>query len=534
MSGFDATRLMDLMPGLIAYIDRDLRIRYANQRYADLRGIDRHALIGMFLKDVVSAENFAIGQDRLTDALQGRGGTVEYDLPYGDKIQRVQAEYVPDFDGHGNVCGIMAFLTELSPRPDLHQRIADSEGLFEDAFSNSPIGMALVDTLGNIVRANRNFADMLQRSEQELTGMSFSVITHPDDIDADIFLFRQVLAGTRNGYRIDKRYLKADGGIVETTLSVTAMRNAAGEIVRFVSQIEDITEQRQAQRRLTETNAQLSLALDALSGGMWHMDLATNHFQTSEQLAHYIAGSQSQPLGLDEYLARINSADQASANLMPLMTGELDSNTAEYRLDTVDGERWMRCSRRLVRDDVGKPRKIVGVAIDISREREQIRRSEVQAHSDSLTGLLNRRGFEKRSARANGQGSCAILAIDLDAFKQVNDRYGHAAGDQVLTVTARRLQAVVRDGDIVARLGGDEFVVMLADADEPAMRDVSSRILASLHDPISIGDGETSVGCSIGALWLPSWPDDVNTVHARADAALYEAKAAGKNTIRFA
>jgi diguanylate cyclase (GGDEF)-like protein/PAS domain S-box-containing protein len=530
----DKARLFDLLPGLVVYVDADQRIRYINRRYAEARSVDAQASIGKRVGEVAGSVNYMAIRNALEDALSGRNVIFEYDLVSGGGKQRIAAEYVPDFDADGRVVGVLALLTDLTPRRNLQAQLEEGERLFEDAFSNSPIGMALVDTSGHIMRANRSFAAMLQRSNEALAGASFATLTHPDDVDADLFLFRQVLAGTRNGYKIDKRYLRPDGGIVETTLSVVAMRNAAGEIVRFISQIEDVTEQRNAQRRLSEANVQLSLALDALNGGVWHMDLSTDRFETSEQLAHFIAGPLSKPLGLDAYMARMNPADHAGADLMPLITGELDRNSAEYRLETNDGERWMRCDRKLVRDHTGRPRKIVGVAIDITREREEISRSEAQAHADSLTGLLNRRGFEKRCAKVAAASRFAILAIDLDGFKQVNDRHGHAAGDQVLVATARRLQAAVRDRDIVARLGGDEFVVTLVDAGEGAVEEIAERILASVREPIAISGGEAVVGCSIGIHVLPVWPADINAAHARADAALYDAKAAGKNTWRSA
>jgi diguanylate cyclase (GGDEF)-like protein/PAS domain S-box-containing protein len=528
----DKARLLDLMPGMIAYFDSGLRFRYANQKYADWRGTDRQSIIGRHCREVVGTANFMAVLRWVTEALEGKAVAFEYDMITRDEKRRVQVEYVPDFDSAGKVAGIVALVIDLTARLDINQRVAESEALFDDAFSNSPIGMALVDTDGVLIRVNANFCSMLMRSPEELVGMSFGEITHPDDIDADLCLFNQVLAGSRDGYKIDKRYLQADGGIVETTLTVTAMRNAAGEIVRFISQIEDITQSRQAQRRLTETNTQLSLAMELVSGGFWHMDVGSGYFQTSERLAHFIMGEPSDPLDLAAYVSRINPEDMGNADIRPLIEGKVDRNRSEYRLRTAAGERWLRCDRKLVRGSDGEPLKIVGMAVDITKERDQLRRTQDEADTDSLTGLLNRRGFEKRF-RQEGQGSsCGILALDLDGFKQINDRLGHDAGDQVLVEVARRLRAAVREGDLIVRLGGDEFVVVLIRSDETMNRTVAERIRASLCASIPVNGQALETGCSIGTTWFRTWPVDLRQSLARADAALYRAKAAGKNTWR--
>lgn len=528
----DKARLLDLMPGMIAYFDVDLIFLYANRLYTEWRGTDQYSILGKHCREVIGNANFTAVRKKLAEAQAGKASAFEYDMITGGEKRRVQAEYVPDFDAAGKVAGIMVLLTDLSPRQDLQQKIAEGEALFEDAFSNSPIGMALVDTMGIIIRANASFCGMLARSREEMTGANFADITHPDDINADLILFRQVLAGSRDGYTIDKRYLRSDGGIVETRLTVTAMRNAAGEIVRFISQIEDITLPRQAQRRLIETNAELSLAVELVSGGFWHMDVASGQFRTSERLAAFIGGAEARPLDLAGYTARINPDDLKSGDIRPLIEGKIDRARSEYRLMTASGERWMRCDRKLVRDSGGRPAKIVGMAIDITRERDQIRRTQHEADTDSLTGLLNRRGFEKRFRRIPPDFSCGVLALDLDGFKQVNDRFGHDSGDLVLIEVARRLKDMVREGDMVVRLGGDEFVIALVNPDEELNSVVAERIRVSLSQPMSIGRQSVVIGCSIGTAWLAAWPDDLRPTLARADAALYEAKAAGKNTWR--
>jgi diguanylate cyclase (GGDEF)-like protein len=165
---------------------------------------------------------------------------------------------------------------------------------------------------------------------------------------------------------------------------------------------------------------------------------------------------------------------------------------------------------------------------------------EQRAGSDSLTGLANRARLiselEDAIARvSHGFSGVTVMYIDLDGFKQVNDRYGHAGGDELLQEVARRLKDCLRSNDVVARLGGDEFVVLMTGWIERSyIQAIATRILLSIGRPISLSTGQDAyIGCSIGI--ADSWEPGVTArdLLKASDAALYEAKAAGKNTLRF-
>jgi len=278
------------------------------------------------------------------------------------------------------------------------------------------------------------------------------------------------------------------------------MRDGKGDVVRFISQIEDITKIKEAERELAERAAMLSLAMQALRGGFWHMDVATETFETSDCLAEFINGPQAPRFDLQAYLSCINPDDLASADLEPLMRGMIDQSVAECRLKTVDGERFMRCDRRLLRDEGGAPMRIVGVTIDLTQERLKLEDLQRRSETDQLTGLRNRRGFKRGlDALQSGLGYC-ILAIDLDGFKTVNARYGHAMGDAILEATARRLTAIIGDGDLVARMGGDEFLIAHCGDQQSGIR-LAGAIVAAMRQPILAGGIASDVGVSIGGIW---------------------------------
>ena len=192
----------------------------------------------------------------------------------------------------------------------------------------------------------------------------------------------------------------------------------------------------------------------------------------------------------------------------------------------------------LLRDEMGRPEGYLGVSVDVTdRTRlEQVLRR--QATSDPLTALPNRLVFEDRLSRAVTRATrtgeaVGVLLVDLDGFKQVNDRYGHAFGDKVLSQLARRLTHCVREADTVARLGGDEFVILTeGDAIRSHAAEIATRVLDAMRRPLVSEDGSVQLGASVGIAVLDGRRDpagaEVDLVQ-QADAAMYEAKALGKN-----
>ncbi|HET9106495.1 MAG TPA: diguanylate cyclase [Steroidobacteraceae bacterium] len=185
------------------------------------------------------------------------------------------------------------------------------------------------------------------------------------------------------------------------------------------------------------------------------------------------------------------------------------------------------------------PQLLLGVINDVTEHKRSVAAAQELAMSDPLTGLLNRRGIEAAMERAfamrSPQGSLALLAIDLDHFKQVNDRLGHEAGDKMLQHVAREIAAAVRRSDLVGRLGGDEFLAVLVDVGQPQQAlQIAQEIIARLETPIDWHGTAVRAGASIGIAISAGGEESPAALLRRADAAMYASKQAGRGSARLA
>jgi diguanylate cyclase (GGDEF)-like protein/PAS domain S-box-containing protein len=199
--------------------------------------------------------------------------------------------------------------------------------------------------------------------------------------------------------------------------------------------------------------------------------------------------------------------------------------------------KWMSIST--VRDDDGKPTHYVGISADISRLKRTQEQLHYLAHYDQLTGLPNRLLAHERLqqaitfAKRHGH-MLAVLLLDLDEFKRINDSMGHLAGDQLLNEVGRRLKDNIRESDDVARIGGDEFTVLLRNVRNPAnAAHLAQKLIQSLSEPYSLYDHEVYISSSIGITLCPEDGEDMFTLMKNADAAMYHAKRSGRNNYQF-
>lgn len=281
--------------------------------------------------------------------------------------------------------------------------------------------------------------------------------------------------------------------------------------------------------------------------GTWDWDIDTEQLYWSDAI-YPMFGFQVGEIvpSYELFCASVHPDDRVqvrSGELRCIETGE--NHDEEYRVVWADGRiRWLRETGNVVCDSQGKAVKMIGVVRDITEEKAWASQLQNLAHHDALTGLPNRLVVEQRLALAlekarNSNTRVALAFIDLNDFKTINDRNGHAIGDQVLKFTAKRLKQMLRTADTVARIGGDEFVLILEGFSpgvgvEEEVRLLCVNVIASLAFPMIVSGELLQVGTSLGVAIYPDHAASMDTLIHLADLAMYEAKRSGDNQFRLA
>ena len=322
-------------------------------------------------------------------------------------------------------------------------------------------------------------------------------------------------------------------------------REASGQLVSYGS-ITDITQRKAAEQRLRESEARFRSLTDLSSDWYWELD---EQFRFTDFVGYRDGKSiltRDDSLGKTRWeLGALNLSDEDwEAHRRVLESHQPFRDLELQRLDANGQTYWIAISGTPIIDDKGVFRGYRGIGRDISKRKHAEDETQRLAFYDTLTGLPNRRLLMDRlahaqvtSARSRHYG--ALLFIDLDNFKDLNDTLGHDVGDMLLEQVALRLVSCLREGDTAARFGGDEFVVMLEDLDErdaEAARQaelVAEKILNRLNAPYELVGRQHSSSPSIGITLFSGSALGVDELLKRADVAMYQAKAAGRNTLRF-
>jgi diguanylate cyclase (GGDEF)-like protein/PAS domain S-box-containing protein len=317
-----------------------------------------------------------------------------------------------------------------------------------------------------------------------------------------------------------------------------------GRPLKRTSVLQDITERRLAESAARETEERWKLALESAGDGVWdwYVEAGTEFFSKRLlQMCGFVdADINSNPAEFDDR-THPDDMEQLRQARLDHFEGRTPSYQSERRILCKDGTwKWV-LSRGMVisRDANGNPLRMIGTFTDISSRKDAEALIRHQAFYDTLTGLPNRRMLRdrleqeiKKSKRDNEQ--LAILFIDLDHFKEVNDTLGHDRGDLLLVEAGRRIQACVRASDTVARMGGDEFTVILSELpNSNHLEGILQKMLHTLGDVFQLGAEQVFVSASIGITMYPTDATEIEDLLKNADQALYVAKGAGRNRFGF-
>ncbi len=297
-------------------------------------------------------------------------------------------------------------------------------------------------------------------------------------------------------------------------------------------------------RALRESEERWKLALEAAGDGVWDWNVQLDTVVFSERYKQMV-GYTDQDIAANEeaWRGRIHPDDRAQVDedIKAYLDGRTAAYHNEHRVICRDGSiKWVLARGAIVgRTQDGKPLRMIGTHADITERKNMEERMRHMAHYDPLTELPNRALITDRLQQAVAKSRrdkthMAVMFLDLDKFKPVNDTLGHEVGDLLLKQVAKRLQGCVRASDTVARIGGDEFIVLLNTIDQRQdAAIVAEKMLHALGQPFEVAGHSVEISCSIGVSVYPEQGEDEKLLLINADIAMYHAKKNGRNDYQF-
>lgn len=526
------SRALMLMPSGVAIIRAsDGHIVDCNPRMCEMFGVERQAMLGRSSIELWLWDNPA-DRDTLVTTLD-QPLAQEFWMRHSDG-SRWRALVCASWLDLGGEAHYLAMISDIDRLVHAEATALHSERRIESALSAAGIGYVDLDFARNRASGNEamaRFFDYPVAGEHDISPIRTDWIDriHPEDRQkiADAFCAMQAFRDIprRSEFRI------RDGDnwrwMVSTMEPIESTRD--GRVLRWVGTYVDVSAQHQAVEQLQLAAHVLSHSSDA----MVICDTRGNILQVNHAFERLTGMSRTQAIGAS--LARL-SGPECHCETPPdnqAWEGERPFLTASGQLLAC----WQR--QTPVTDALGETRHLFITLTDLTERRRAEARIRFLAEHDPLTGLINRAAFSERLEQALLQSqrdgsSNALMFIDLDNFKQVNDSLGHAAGDLLLREVAQRLRGVVRASDVIGRLGGDEFVVLLSRIPDPGdAAQVAEKILATLNEPFSLAGDEVQSPASIGVALSPQDGSDSDLLMRHADAAMYFVKTHGRHGWRF-
>ena len=512
----------------------ELRIIAANRAADELLGIERGRVVGrpvvefastsqdqFFWEDVAAGRSHAIRSETLLRREDGAIRQIER------RVSRVQID-------DGPPCYLVAMI-DRSEQRGAEQQLESIIAELRATLESTADGILVVDMDGGIRGFNQRFA--------ELWGLPAGLLDQRDDARifqwladhvVDVEAYRQRMGQIERTPLLEASdvLLLRSGRVLER---VTLPQFARGRPIGRVYSFRDITQRLADEARLKLAASVFESSLDAIFVADARFRLVAGN-PTFEQLTGWrVAELEGQPA------ARLLSGKATRAEMKALRS---DLRRKGYW----QGELWTRrrdgephpCLFSLVRvaDESGTAVQYIGFAKDLSEALAARKRIEELAFTDPLTGLPNRVLLRERFEMAisyakRDHGTFAVLFVDLDRFKQINDSLGHGFGDRVLMTVADRLLDCVRQVDTAARIGGDEFMVLLAGVDAAGAEVAARRILHAISEPVNVDEMSFSLTVSIGIAMYPEDGTDADELTKNADSAMYAVKERGRADLRF-
>lgn len=440
----------------------------------------------------------------------------------------------------------MARLAGIAIKRQLDEdRLRTSEARYRGLFENVVDGVYIASRKGEIITANPALVEMLgYDSVEDLKAVGQTILLYVNPIDRERVFARLEAQGVVKNF--EYRLRRKDGSQIVVLENSRAILDDDKNVIAHEGTITDITERKRAETRVFEEKERAQVTLQSIGDGVITTD-ADGNIDYINPVAQDLTGwdmRSARGMPVTDLMMIVNEHTRSTCEnpvVRCLKEGRVITLPENSVLITKNGDEVpIQDSAAPIRDRIGNIIGSVMVFHDVSKESRLFRQLSYQASHDTLTGLINRREFENRlvsaldATRDNTEETHALLYVDLDQFKVVNDTFGHTAGDALLRQLSESIQTNIRSTDVLARLGGDEFGIFLERCSQERAIEVAEAIRGSIEGyRFEWQDSFTTVRCSIGVVLVTNENADVAGLMSSADVACYSAKDMGRNQVHF-
>lgn len=521
-------QITDSLPVRLAYLDLERRFRFANAAQQRRIGLPLEQVLGRKRVDLMQGPQEAAVMQWYEGAFAGQTQQQVYEELIGDEPRVTQSQWIPDIGPDGQVVGVYAISIDVTEQQLAERRLRELNEILE----SSTDFVIQTDWQGRIRYLNPAARRALgMAGEEPVEHRSYTEFFTPDILAryADEIMPAVRERGVWVG---ETSVLLLGGQVTPINHMVIAHRDGSDRVSRYSSVMRDISERVAARKTLRQQAATMGAIVDSVPAMVAVFDVDLRYMVVNRAFERWRGRHRDEVIGRG--IAEL-FGDHEYERSLPWAQRALAGETVSYEKSYPEAvlNQHLSVNYAPLRMEDGSVIGLVAVAQDITLQRLEEKRLLTLAERDSLTGVLNRVGFNHHLA-GRGDGSAgattALLYIDLDHFKPVNDTHGHAVGDELLRQFAERLRSAVRPTDAVARLGGDEFAVVLDEVRSITHANaVADKIVDVARLPFQIGDQQVQISACVGVAHglepETGWQGLVD----RADAAVYRAKGAGRN-----
>ncbi len=526
------TEALELIPDAVVIYRRD-KIVFANNATAVLAGVSSaQELIGRPIENFISGANREKVQDKIRNLLRKRHSHFKWELakPNGEMVL---CELSASIIKYGDKRSVLVIIRNVSERYSMEEELALQRGYFRQLFENSPSGIIMVDNDDRIILSNIGFYSLFGYNRDEAQGQLINDLIVPGYLKEEADSISKI-AGSGKAVERETTRMRKDGSLVDVAITGYPIF-IDGVQVGIYGIYRDITKRKQAEKDLHESEERYRKLIKHLPEAVF-VHLNGNIILANEAAAKLLGVPDPEAIIGRDFLDIIHPdyIEVAKIRLKMVSENRRDIPLRRQKIVRFDGVLVdVEMSATWLNHKGGNA--VLSIVRDITERKKTEETINKLAYYDILTGLPNRVLFGNRfnieiaHARRNEQ-MLAVLFLDLDRFKNINDSLGHRIGDKLLRKVAQRIKGTLRRNDTISRMGGDEFVILV-----PGIRKkedievIAAKIMGALQRPFSVNNNQLYITTSIGISVYPEDGENGDILLRRADAAMYSAKELGGN-----